>query len=360
MAPVDSLPAMGQVVFYISPATPRIFHVKATFDGSNLHLKQDTSLYESGGYGRPEKGGLRLAPEEGLYLLWRKRIELDGYTFSGLLADLSREPGFFRRYLVYRDLRERGFALQTGPHDYRVFKRGEKPGKGQSQYLIRVLAERDLVDFDQIVAEVATAGNMRKQYLIAAVDDEGELTYYEVKTNHLAGSETPAATSAVEGEAFGTVVLVTSAAAPWLETEGYGKPLDPEMTMLSPVETLSLMDDGRLTLSREGSPSSREEYHAVAAATDSELAAKVVVYADLRRRGYAPKTGYKFGHHFRVYGEGVKHSLMLAHAIPTGTTLTMAAISRSVRLAHSVKKKMLFACVHMNGIQYIEFARIKM
>jgi tRNA-intron endonuclease len=51
---------------------------------------------------------------------------------------------------------------------------------------------------------------------------------------------------------------------------------------------------------------------------------------------------------------------MLAHAIPTGTTLTMAAISRSVRLAHSVKKKMLFACVHMNGIQYIEFARIKM
>ncbi|WP_366943743.1 tRNA-intron lyase [Methanofollis sp.] len=355
----DDLP-VGQVVFYIFPATPRIFHVKATFDGSNLYLKQDTSLYESGGYGRPEKGGLRLSPEEGLYLLWRKRIDLEGFDFSGLLTELSREPGFFRRYLVYRDLRERGYALQTGPHDFRVFKRGERPGKGQSLYLIRVLAERDLVDFDRIVAEVATAGNMRKQYLIAAVDDEGELTYYEVKTNHLAGSETPGATATVEGEAFGAVVLVRAAAAPWLETEGYGKPLDPELTMLSPVEALFLMDEGRLTLGQEGSPFGHDRYHAVAAATDGELAEKVVVYTDLRRRGYAPKTGYKFGHHFRVYGEGVKHSLMLAHAIPSGTALTMAVISRSVRLAHSVKKKMLFACVHMDGIQYIEFARIKL
>lgn len=334
--------------------------MKALFDGNNLHLKQDISLYESGGYGRPEKGGLRLSPEEGLYLLWRRRIELEGYDFSGLLAVLSSEPGFFRRYLVYRDLRERGFALQTGPHDFRVFRRGERPGKGQSQYLIRVLAERDLVDFDRIVAEVATAGNMRKQYLIAAVDDEGELTYYEVKTNHLAGSEESHTTATVEGEAFGAVVLVRSTAAPWLAAEGYGKPLDPEMTMLSPVEVLSLMDEGRLTLVQHGSPLGRDEFHALAAAADGELAEKVVVYADLRRRGYAPKTGYKFGHHFRVYDPGVQHSLMLAHAIPAGTALTMAAISRSVRLAHSVKKKMLFACVHIKGIQYVEFARIKM
>jgi tRNA-intron endonuclease len=335
--------------------------VKATFDGKTLRLGQDgLSLYESGGYGRPEKGGIRLAPEEGLYLLWRNRIEVADYNFSGLLAVLSGETGFFRRYLVYRDLRERGYALQTGPHDFRVFRRGDRPGKGQSQYLVRVRAERDLVDFDQIVTEVATAGNMRKQYLIAAVDDEGELTYYEVKVNHLAETGPGAGEGQIGGEAYGAVVLVRSADAPWLVAEGYGKPLDPEQIMLSPVETLYLMDAGRLTLVLGGAPLSREEYYGIAAETDGELAEKAIVYTDLRRRGCGPKTGYKFGHHFRVYTVGVQHSLLLAHAIPAGTALPMAAISRSVRLANSVKKKMLFACVHTEDIQYIEFARIKL
>jgi len=335
--------------------------VKATFDGKSLRLGQDgLSLYESGGYGRPEKGGLRLAPEEALYLLWRNGIEVAGRDFSGLLVELSGEAGFFRRYLVYRDLRERGYALQTGPHDFRVFRRGDRPGKGQSQYLVRVRAERDLVDFDQIVAEVATAGNMRKQYLIAAVDDEGELTYYEVKVNHLAETGVGGGEGQVRGEAYGAVVLVRSADAPWLAVEGYGKPLDPEQIMLSPVETLYLMDAGRLTLVQGGAPLSREEYCGIAAETDGELAEKTIVYTDLRRRGCGPKTGYKFGHHFRVYTAGVQHSLLLAHAIPEGTALPMAAISRSVRLANSVKKKMLFACVHTDDIQYIEFARIKL
>jgi tRNA-intron endonuclease len=35
-------------------------------------------------------------------------------------------------------------------------------------------------------------------------------------------------------------------------------------------------------------------------------------------------------------------------------------ISRSVRMAHSVKKKMLFGAVHTTGIQFVEFARIKL
>jgi tRNA-intron endonuclease len=335
--------------------------VKATFDGKSLRLGQDgLSLYESGGYGRPEKGGLRLAPEEGLYLLWRNRIEVADHTFSGLLADLSGDTGFFRRYLVYRDLRERGYALQTGPHDFRVFRRGDRPGKGQSQYLVRVRAERDLVDFDAIVAEVATAGNMRKQYLIAAVDDEGELTYYEVKVNHLAEAGSEAGEGQAVGEAYGAVVLVRPADAPWLAAEGYGKLLDAGEILLSPVEALYLMDAGRLTLLRGGAPLSREAYYGIAAETDGELGEKAIVYADLRRRGCGPKTGYKFGHHFRVYTAGLQHSLLLAHAIPEGTALPMAAISRSVRLANSVKKKMLFACVHTDDIQYIEFARIKL
>ena len=73
-----------------------------------------------------------------------------------------------------------------------------------------------------------------------------------------------------------------------------------------------------------------------------------------------PRTGYKFGHHFRVYCGKNVHSDMLVHAVEKEASLPMSAISRSVRMAHSVKKKMLFGAVHTTGIQFVEFARIKL
>ena len=72
-----------------------------------------------------------------------------------------------RSFLVYRDLRERGYVVQAGPHDFRVFRRGEKPGKGESVYLVRVLSERDPIRFGKLIEEVIASKNMRKQYVLA-------------------------------------------------------------------------------------------------------------------------------------------------------------------------------------------------
>ena len=103
-----------------------------------------------------------------------------------------------------------------------------------------------------------------------------------------------------------------------------------------------------------------ERFRDAAASADAEFAEKSSVYNDLRGKGYVPRTGYKFGHHLRVYSGKKLHSEMLVHAIDSLTSLPMSTISRSVRLAHSVKKKMLFGCVNSTGIQYVEFARIKL
>ena len=113
--------------FLIKEHVQCIRYVKAQFDGKEVRLGKDARvLYEQSGYGRPEKdgSGLRLAPVEALYLLHRNRIEIAGYDFDRLLSEFTVEPNFLRGYLVYRDLRERGYAVQTGPHDYRVFRRG--------------------------------------------------------------------------------------------------------------------------------------------------------------------------------------------------------------------------------------------
>jgi tRNA-intron endonuclease, archaea type len=383
-----------------------IQNVKAQFDGKEVRLgKEARVLYEQSGYGRPEKDGslLRLAPVEALYLIHRNRIEIPGYNFERLLSAFTTEPNFLRSYLVYRDLRERGYAVQTGPHDFRVFRRGERPGTGQSKYMVRVLSERDMIDFGVLVREFSASAHMRKQHVLAVVDDENELTYYEIKVQSLPEIGPPVTPGPLKGTLFGRSAVLSvpedtkcvptpeqlqtgpSPATPGQGTQesvlkeqacsstgpsvpgasgslvgSFGMRFDHTRLVLSSLETLYLMQAGRLALLSEGKPVTRDEYLEIAKISDLEMGEKVLVYGDLREHGYIPKTGYKFGHHFRVYTGTKVHSEMLVHAVATAGAMPMSTISRSVRLSHSVKKKMLFGCVHTAGIHYIEFARIKL
>jgi tRNA-intron endonuclease len=335
--------------------------VKGRLEGTSVILGPDgATLHEQGGFGRMERGGLRLSPEEALYLVHRQKLEVEGHPFDSLLSAFAVRPDLFRSYLVYRDIRERGYAVQPGLGHYRLFRRGERPGTGRSRLLVRVLSERDLVDFEVIRTEVETSDHMRKDHVLAVVDDEGELTYYGVKVTDLVAISAPSEYPALVGRLFGTAVILKDAIPAGIRESWFGTPLDEKRIILSPVETLYLMHIGCLSLFGADASLSPERYLENALPSDPELAEKAAVYADLRDHGYIPRTGYKFGHHFRVYARDKTHSDLLVHAVPPGQTLSVSVISRSVRLAHSVKKKMLFACVHPSGIRYIEFGRMKL
>ncbi len=336
--------------------------MKATLSGTTVRLgKEGRALYEQSGFGRPESDGLRLSPQEALYLLHRQKIEVPGHTFESLFALFAVDSAFTRSFLVYRDLRERGYVVQTGPHDFRVFRRGERPGKGESLYLVRVLSERDPIRFGTLTEEVLTARNMRKQYVLAVVDDEDEITFYEIKLQKLADapSKLPGP-GRHEAVLVGKSAMVRAAAGSELELAGFGKRLDEQRLLLSPVELLHLMKRNAIVLVQDRAPFSPETFLALAGETDRELALKSAVYDELRSHDYTPRTGYKFGHHFRVYCGTSVHSDLLVHAVEADAELPMSLISRSVRMAHSVKKKMLFGAVHCSGIQFVEFARIKL
>jgi tRNA-intron endonuclease len=323
--------------------------------------KEGKSLYEQSGYGRPDGNGLRLSPQETLYLLHRQKIEVPDYTFDTLFSGFCSEANFLRSFLVYRDLRERGYVVQTGPHDFRVVRRGEKPGTGESLYLVRVLSERDPIRFGKLIEEVVASRNMRKQYVLAVVDDEDELTYYEIKLPNLADAcTTLPALSRHDAVLVGKSAMVRTPPGSDLELAGYGKRLDPERLILAPVELLYLMGKGTIALTLDTADVSPAEFLKIAGETDRELAIKDAVYTELRSHDYTPRTGYKFGHHFRVYCKRSVHSDLLVHAVEKEAVLPMSVISRSVRMAHSVKKKMFFGAVHSSGIQFVEFARIKL
>lgn len=337
--------------------------MKAILDGSTIRIgPEGLSLYEQGGYGRPGERGLNLSCEEALYLIQRGKLEVEGFDFESLLMHSVNQPEnggtFLRSYIVYRDIRERGYAVQRGPHDFRVFRRGQKPGKGTTQYLIRVLSERDPVAFPILIREVATAEHMRKNFVYAVVDDEEELTYYDIRYHRPKARESISLETGISAVPMGFSAMVAGEGAILLESLWFGTRLDQNRLILSPPEVLYLLDQGLLSFS--GSSIDRNGYYASALSADNELNEKLSVYSALRRLGFTPRTGYKFGHHFRVYTESNSHSAMLVHAITEGAEIPISTISRSVRMAHSVKKKMLFACVQNEEIVYIEFARIKL
>lgn len=335
--------------------------MNAVFDGVTVRCgKEGQSLYEQGGYGRRDKDGLRLAPHEALYLLHRRKIVVDGYNFDSLLSAFADQTNVMRNFLVYRDIRERGYSVQTGPHDFRVFRRGQRPGKGESLYLVRVVSERDPIRFHHLIKEVITAHNLRKLYILAAVDDEDELTYYEVKLQTLPEIDAQPRYPNISGIPAGKSVMAQCPAGSAFEESWLGSRLDDTRMLFSPLETYFLVRKGILSVTDGTTTMAAEAIFSRAEEGDGEFALKAAVYINLRDLGYIPKTGYKFGHHFRVYSTQKVHSEMLVHAVGQASELPMSTISRSVRLAHSVKKKMLFGAVHNSGIRYIEFARIKL
>ena len=87
--------------------------MKAQFDGTQILAPPEAKVfYDQNGYGRVEKtGNIRLAVVEALYLIARGKIQIDGWSCDSLLVESAASPGVLRKFIVYRDIRERGFAF---------------------------------------------------------------------------------------------------------------------------------------------------------------------------------------------------------------------------------------------------------
>lgn len=146
-----------------------------------------------------------------------------------------------------------------------------------------------------------------------------------------------------------------------------GKPLSGGRLQLAPVEALYLLDEGNLSVVEGGTREelSFEELSSALSEEDPDILLKYRVYKDLRSRGLVVKTGLKYGAHFRVYdrGEtpGSDHSPYLVHAVSENVEFSPTEVARAVRLAHGVRKRMIFAVVDNEGdVTYYSVKREKL
>ena len=326
-------------------------------------------LYEQGYFGRPRGKGLELSLVEAAYLLDRSRIsihqgneELDFRAFFQMASSL--EKGFEFRYVVYKDLRERGYYVQPGRPDFRVYPRGGHPGKGPAEFYVLVISERNPLPLKGIMESVHLAGQMRKKLMLAIVDEESDITFYEARERSMAGMMVGVNNGGMATLLEDRVVLWDVDASRQLhETGFYGKPVG-ERLQLSLVESAYLLEKGKIQLTdRQGRPVDLSVLITRAREIDDDFELKLGAYRDLREKSLVVKTGFKFGTHFRVYKQmqgtkKVPHSEYLVHTIPPDHVFMPPVLSRAVRLAHSVRKLMVFAYPD-EGIRYLEIKRLK-
>jgi tRNA-intron endonuclease len=338
-------------------------------DKVQLGQEAVAELYGQSYFGRPLSNGLELSLVEAAYLLDRSKIKIlneeKKLDFQSLFEiSSSLEKGFEFRYVVYKDLRERGYYVQPGRPDFRVYPRGGHPGKTAAEYYVLVISERTPLPLNSVLEPVRLAGQMRKKLMLAIVDEESDITFYEAREKSLSGQMKEDKATGAATLLEDRVVLWEERAATLLHEQGFYGQLVGGRLQLSLVESAYLLDQGQLHLAdRWGADLGLETFKEKARKIEEDFDLKYQAYKDLRSRALVVKTGFKFGSHFRVYKQvlgttKIPHSEYLVHVVPSDHVFHLQALSRSVRLAHSVRKQMLFA--YPDGeIKYLEIRRIR-
>lgn len=144
-------------------------------------------LHEKSHYGNLTPEGLQLSLIEALFLLEKEKIMVtrDGTKLSlDNFFQIILEKGLFTRYLVYKDLRNRGYIIKTGfkyGSEFRLYERGRTPGEGHSNYLVKVATEEEQISLSDLSSYVRVAHGVNKYLLFAVVDGENDITYYNIE-----------------------------------------------------------------------------------------------------------------------------------------------------------------------------------
>jgi tRNA-intron endonuclease len=336
--------------------------------------RESNQLHNKGWFGVPQPGGsLQLELVEAIFLVETGRLEVLAGSSPLALETLMRtaaslQPGFDIRYLVYSDLRQRGLTVQPflpGPPDFILYERGAVPSRSRARHHVLALSERAHFDVEQLAGFVRRAEELGKLVMLALVDEEGDLTYYDVSTADPSGAlaRGPPAT---KGRAllFDERALVfDDGLAMELRKAHYGRPSGKAL-QLSLIEAAHLEEEGALepVSARSGRPVSHATLVRSGRAAQPDFELRLKAYRDLRRRGLVVRTGFKYGTHFRLYDTDPEssHARYLLHTVPKGYSGGWPDISRAVRLAHGVRKEMLLARIGPgNDIIYLKLGRTR-
>jgi tRNA-intron endonuclease len=140
------------------------------------------------GYGTSDNDVFTLAFYEVLYLLSKELLEVkDGkgrkVDFQSVLQTYEEnDPNAWVNYLVYRDLRSRGYVVREGfgaGTDFRIYDRGAY-GKDTASYMVLGTQEGKPLLVENLVKSLRHCQSQKKELILAVMNRRGETVYYSV------------------------------------------------------------------------------------------------------------------------------------------------------------------------------------
>jgi len=150
-----------------------------------VNENKDKDQLRNKGFGEIFNQEYILSGLETLYLLSNNKIRLVGkreYDFSSLLKIiLKKDKKILTKYLIYRDLRSKGYVVKEGfgfGIDFRIYDRGDY-GKRPSKYVSIGINEGLNIKSKDFVDMIDQIENMGKDTVIAVIERRGEVIYYK-------------------------------------------------------------------------------------------------------------------------------------------------------------------------------------
>jgi tRNA-intron endonuclease len=142
---------------------------------------------EQKGYGEFEKNKFYLKSFESLYLLYTGTLTLfkgkKKVVFDSLMQICKKnDEGILTKFLVYRDLRTRGYTVKDGfgfGSDFRVYSKGDFGEKG-AKFLVFGLSEGKQEKIGKFQKKIEEIIKMGKEPIIAVIERRGEIIYYKI------------------------------------------------------------------------------------------------------------------------------------------------------------------------------------
>lgn len=301
---------------------------------------------EDRGFGVRRGAKLILHPVEVLYLALKEDVNvimnnrvLDVYEVFEWVMSIDDE--ILALYYAFEDLRRRGYRVRV-IDNLLIYKYVFLPVFETKELSIVDLAKRRL-----------------ENLVLAIVDEESELTYYRVEEVDIRGRNFHEDFKA-KGKLIGNRVIVNLAE---IYTRYFYGSYRNDVVELSLMEALYLMERGNLRIFSNQKELYEDDVREIAKRFDRNFERRYEVYKDLKERGFVVKTGFKFGCDFRVYEEvlsveNLPHSKYLV-SIVDDKKMKAFEIARAVRLAHNVRKDMIFTYKENNKNRYILIKWIK-
>lgn len=146
------------------------------------------TLYKKSTFGEPVGEKIHYALSEALFLVEKKKLEVlqknKKISAKELLKKLQKKDSRIQiKYPVFRDLREKGYIVKTALKfgaDFRIYEKGKRPGNTHAKWVVFCEHESKKTSWHEFSAKNRVAHSTKKKLLLAIVDEESDVSYYEV------------------------------------------------------------------------------------------------------------------------------------------------------------------------------------